>query len=300
MLPAAALIAAVLLLLVTVVPGRLARAGWPLRAPSAALLLWQALGLTGGLLALEVCLCIALAPYGRDVLDALDGGGGGAASWWSVLAAVVGLAVFGRLLVVLLLSTGRTLRARRRHRVMVDLLATRNPLLRDTLVLDYDLPVAYCLPGLRSRVVVSRGVLTTLDEPELRAVLAHERAHLAHRHDLVVQPFVALGATFPWLTAVATARGQVLLLVEVLADDRAARRHDGAALARALWKVSGAPAGGLGAAGADGSEVLVRAGRLLDPPPPLPRLQVLVVLAATLVVALLPALGLALPRLLPA
>ena len=53
MLPAAAVQALVLLALAAV-PARLAVAAWPLRAPTPALLLWQALGLTAGLLVLEV------------------------------------------------------------------------------------------------------------------------------------------------------------------------------------------------------------------------------------------------------
>jgi Zn-dependent protease with chaperone function len=130
---------------------------------------------------------------------------------------------------VLRRSTARVLRDRRRHRALVDLVATRNPLLGGTSVLDHDLPVAYCLPGPAPRVVLSRGAVAVLSEDELRAVLAHERAHLDQRHDLVVLPFVALGATFPRLRAVRTARAAVAQLVEVLADDRAAGRTTGRA-----------------------------------------------------------------------
>jgi Zn-dependent protease with chaperone function len=306
MVLAALLLVGVLLLLVAA-PGRLAVAAWPLRAPGPALLLWQAIGLTGGLLALEVCALLALAPYGDDVVDAVSslearGPWDEPVSW---VAATVGLLVFVRLLSVLVRSTSRTMTARRRHRVMVDLLATRNPLLADTRVVDHDLPVAYCLPGLRPRVVVSRGVVAILEEQELRAVLAHERAHLGQRHDLVVLPFVALSATFPWLPAVRHARAEVLLLVEVLADDRAARRHDRTALARALWKVgeSQVPSGGFGIAGSGGSErpaeVVVRVNRLLHPPAGLSSPAVVAVFAAALAVGLLPAVGLVLPLLLP-
>lgn len=295
MLVAAALLAAATLLLATVVPARLATAAWTMRAPSPALLLWQAIGLSAGLLALETCLLVALAPYGDHIVEAL-GELDVHAPWWSWTAAVLGLGVFSRLVWVLVRSILRTMRERWRHRVLLDLLATRNPLLRDTLIVDYDVPVAYCLPGLRSRVVVSRGVLTTLDEPELRAVLSHERAHLVQRHDLVVLPFVALGATFPWLPAVRTAREQVLLLVEVLADDRAARKHDPRALARALGKVGSMqiPAGGLGVTG---SEVLLRVDRLIAPPPPLPRTAVLAVLSLAGLILALPPVGLVLPLL---
>lgn len=293
MLAAAGLIAAGTLLLATVVPAVLARAQWPLRAPSPALLLWQALGLAGGLLALEACALVALAPYGDDVPSALadvDSGG----TWWSYGAAGLGLVILVRLVHVLLRSTLRTLRERRRHRVMLDLLASRNPLLADTLVVDHDAPVAYCLPGLRSRVVVSRGMLAALEEQELRAVIAHERAHLGQRHDLVILPFIALGATFPWLPAVRTAQEQVLLLVEVLADDRAARRHDARLLASALGKLgsTSAPRGGMGVTG---PEAVVRVERLLSPPEPLSAGALLLVLTASAATFALPVIGPFLP-----
>jgi len=291
----AAVLQAIALIALSAGVPRLARAPWPLRAPGPALLLWQALGLAGGLLALEVAATVALAPLGATHAQAL------AAlpaplPWWAQAAGLCGLAVLLRLSVVLLSSTLRTLRLRHRHRVLVDLVGTRNPLLHGTHVLDHDVPVAYCLPGLRPRVVVSRAVLTALDEDELRAVLEHELAHVVQRHDLVVLPFVALGVTFPWLPPVRCAREQVALLVEVLADDRAVRRHDRRVLARALCKVgaAGPPAGGLGAGG---SGVLQRADRLLAPPAPLRPARTVLVLATAAGVALLPVLGLLLPLL---
>lgn len=307
MLATAVVLAAVLVLLVVVAAPRLATAGWPPRSPSCALVLWQAVGLAGGLLALEATATAALAPLGDThpaaltrALSTAPAELAGLLPWWAWAAAGVSLAVFTRLLYVLLVSAGRTLWSRHRHRVLVDLVGTRNPLLHGALVVDHDLPVAYCLPGLRPRVVMSRGVLTSLGEDEVRAVLAHERAHVAQRHDLVVLPFVALGATFPWLPAVRCAQEQVALLVEMLADDRAARHHDGRVLAQALWKVgrAQAPAGGLGVGGSGGpgtSGVLVRAGRLLHPPAPLPRRDCVLVLATAAAVAALPVLGLLLP-----
>ena len=299
MLPAAAALALCLLLLVTVVPQRLASAAWPVRAPSYALLLWQALGLVGGVLAVELALTLALAPVGPThavaaaaVLD------GAPLPWWSVVALVVAATVLGRLLVVLVRSATRTLQARHAHRVLVDLVATRNPLLAGTRVIDHDLPLAYCLPGLRPRVVLSRGVLEVLRDEEVRAVLAHETAHVEQRHDLVVLPFVALGATFPRLPAVRTAKAQVALLIEMLADDRATRRHPAAVLARALCTVGAAqmPDGGVGVtASTDG--VLTRASRLISPPAPLSAAARAGVVLAVGLVLLVPVLGVVLPAL---
>lgn len=298
MLGAAAAVALVLLLLATAVPDRLAGADWPRRAPTAGLLLWQALGLSAGLLSVEVALTVALAPAGATHAAAaqalLDGQGG--TRWWSLVAAVAAGVLVLRLASVFLTSAGRTLQARHRNRVLVDLVATRNPLLSGTRVVDHDLPLAYCLPGLRPRVVLSRGVLDLLREDEVRAVLAHETAHVEQRHDLVVLPFVALGRTFPRLGVVRTAQEQVGLLVEMLADDRASRSHPPAVLARALCKVGSAavPAGGLGAGGGG---VLLRAQRLVCPPPRLGPGAGALVSAGTVLVLLLPSLGLLLPLL---
>ena len=62
-----------------------------------------------------------------------------------------------------------------------------------------------CGPGWCS----APGALAVLDPAEVEAVLAHEQAHLRQRHDLVVLPFVALGATFPRLRGVLLAQEQV-------------------------------------------------------------------------------------------
>jgi hypothetical protein len=297
-IPAAAALLVCLLLLALVVPDRLARAAWAPRSPGLALLLWQALGLAAGLLAVEAAVTIALAPAGPTHLEALRAVAAGEAEvpYWAGIALALGVLVLLRLLTVLLASAARTLRARHDNRVLVDLVATRNPLLPGARVVEHEVPVAYCLPGLRPRVVLSSGVLALLREDEVRAVLAHETAHVDQRHDLVVLPFVALRSTFPGLRGVRTAVAEVGLLVEMLADDRAARGHPRDVLARALYKVGtgDVPAGGLAAGG---SSVLLRAQRLLDPPVPLGLPARLAVLAATTGVLALAPLGLLLPLL---
>ena len=296
MLTTAAVVAAALAVLALAVPDRLARAGWPRRSPAAGLVLWQAVGITAGLLAVEAVVTVALAPAGPTHAAAVQAvvDGRAATRWWSLVAAVAAAVLVLRLVTVFAVSATRTLRARHRNRVLVDLVATRNPLLPRTRVVDHDVPLAYCLPGLRPRVVLSRGVLDLLREDEVRAVLAHEDAHVVHRHDLVVLPFAAFGSTFPRLRPVRTASEQVALLVEMLADDRAARLHPPEVLARALYKVGSAsvPSGGLGAMG---DSVLVRAQRLVCPLPALGWGELAAVAAGTTVVLALPALGLLLP-----
>jgi len=299
-----------LLLLALVVPRRLAGAGWALRCPGQALLLWQAVGLAVGLLAIELAVTLALSPAGpthAQALTMLATGDVDAMPVWSGVALAVGVLLLLRLLTVLLSSAALTLRARHRHRRLVDLVGTRNPLLPGARVVDHDRPLAYCLPGLRPRVVLSSGVLALLRDDEVRAVLAHEAAHVDQRHDLVVLPFVALRSTFPGVRGVRTAQREVAFLVEVLADDAATRRHAPDVLARALYKIgsAGVPTGGLGAGGPGGSgrpggddgSVLLRAQRLLHPQPPLPVRTRLLILVVTLAVLALAPLGLLLPLL---
>ena len=138
---------------------------------------------------------------------------------------------------------------RRRHRRMVDLLSADDAGVR---VLDHESPMAYCLPGLqRSRVVVSAAAVQLLAADELEAVLAHERAHLRARHDLVLEAFMVLYTAFPRVVSSGAALREVRLLVEVLAD-RAARRRVGVRpLARALLALadSRAPDAALGVGG---------------------------------------------------
>ena len=75
-----------------------------------------------------------------------------------------------------------------------------------------------------SRIVVSRSTLTRLAPAELGAVLDHERSHLRARHDLVLEAFAVLHLAFPRWVASGSARREVEVLVEVLAD-RAAVPH---------------------------------------------------------------------------
>ena len=311
MILAAGALLVCLLLLARVVPRRLAGARWALRCPGQALLLWQAVGLAVGLLAVELAVTLALSPAGpthAEALSALAAGSVATMPVWSGVALAVAALLLLRLLTVLLSSVALTLRARGRHRRLVDLVGTRNPLLAGARVVEHDVPLAYCLPGLRPRVVLSSGVLSLLRDDEVRAVLAHEAAHVDQRHDLVVLPFVALRSTFPGVEGVRTAQREVAFLVEVLADDAATRRHAPDVLARALYKIgaAGVPEGGLAVGGPGGagpaggredSSVLLRAQRLLHPQPPLPVRARLTVLVGTLVVLALAPLGLLLPLL---
>lgn len=231
------------LLLAGPVPALLARTGLLRRTPAATLLLWQAVALAAVLAALGAGLAV--------VTDRVWHRDPGPASYVVAGAALLltGL-VAGRLLLAGH-RVGTELRAlRRRHRDQVDLVGSR---VDDggVRVLDHPVPVAYCLPGMRrSRIVLTSGALGHLGQGELAAVLAHERAHLRARHDLVLEAFTVLQRAFPRGVRSATARGEVGLLVEALADRAAARTCRAADLRRALLAMTEGrlPGGALGAA----------------------------------------------------
>lgn len=232
-------LAALALVLAGPVPSGLARARWPQRVPRAAIVLWQAIALAavlaavGSALAAPEELLRALAPEERRGTPTVVA--------VAVAATLAGLIVL-RLLAVLALLAVRTRRRRARHRDMVDLLdrAERSahlggPGARTVLrVLDGAVPFAYCVPGRAPRVVLTGAALDTLDADELRAVLAHEQAHLDARHDLVREGFVALHQAFPVLVRSRQARDAVGLLLEMLADDAGRARCSDAAMAGAL------------------------------------------------------------------
>jgi Zn-dependent protease with chaperone function len=159
------------------------------------------------------------------------------------------------------MTAGR--RRRARHDDALAVLGRPGPA-ADIRIIDSDRPAAYCMPS-RRRIVFTTGALTHLDDSQLEAVLAHERAHLAGRHHLVLAATATLERAFPGIWFFAAAALQVTYLVEVAADDAATRRAPRLTLAAALLAVaaSGVPAGALGAGGSAAAQ---RIGRLIDPP----------------------------------
>ena len=269
-----------------------ARAQWTVRDPVGALLVWQAVGLAGGLALLGSGVVYGLAPLGPtlpaavgNTAEMLAAGRVPQLGVSHVLALIAALVLALRLVGVLVAVTTRTLRARRRHRDLLDLLATPWPDVPHAQVLDHPVPVAYCLPGLRSRLVVSAGVLDALDPPAVKAVLAHEQAHLRERHDLVVLPFVAWGATAPFVRGMVCAQVAVAALVEMRADDVASAAVTPKQLTGALRTVGGAaPAAALSSFTDALDRRLLR---IVRPPAPLPSaVRLLVRLAALGLVAI--------------
>jgi Zn-dependent protease with chaperone function len=103
-----------------------------------------------------------------------------------------------------------------------------------TVVLDDQRPAAYCVAGRPAAIVVTSGALAVLEPPQLRAVLAHERAHLARRHHALATMVRGLAAAFPGVPLFARAVTEVGRLAEMAADDSAARSAGRVTVASAL------------------------------------------------------------------
>jgi len=86
-------------------------------------------------------------------------------------------------------------------------------------VIEHPGPQAHAVPGRPGRIVVSTGLLRDLDAGQRRAVLAHERAHLTHRHHLHHTVAHLAAAANPLLRGLPTA---VALSTERWADESAA------------------------------------------------------------------------------
>lgn len=105
---------------------------------------------------------------------------------------------------------------------------------------------AYALPGRPGRVVVTAGMLRSLDADERAALLAHERAHLAGRHHVLLLATELAGCLHPALRAL---RAPLAFQLERWADEAAAsvvgdRRLVARAVGRAALAASAEPGPG--------------------------------------------------------
>jgi Zn-dependent protease with chaperone function len=285
----------------------LATARWPRRAPAAAILLWQALGLGWGLAAVGALAALAARPEHTGVAGGVFAFAASAVTrpgeqatlteMFRLVALTLAVALLSLLCWVLAAACAAVVRTRRRHRALLALLGRGDPKVPGALVLDHPAAAAYCVPGLlrSSRIVFSAGTLDLLDQAELAAVLEHERAHVRERHDLVLLPFTALCRAFPRSRVARQAYAAVALLVEMLADDRAIRARQARELATALMRfgVAGTqapPCGALAAVSPAGEgEVVTRIARLLEPQPGLSRPLWVAVCCSAMLLVVVPA-----------
>lgn len=282
-------------------PRALLRAAWPSRAPRLGIVVWQAANASAlGALALSLLvLAVPVHPVDgsllRFVRSCLDPSQPGAAPGEALtrLVAATALAVLlGRSLWVAVALGCRRMREVRRQSEAVHLLAGRDRRLGVRLVESED-AAAFCLPG-AAGVVLTTAALSRLPADELRAVLAHERAHLAHRHHLVVLVAEMSAAALPRVPVAVVGAAQVRRLVELAVDDAAVRGGDRLSLVEALLAIAhkDAPAGALAAAAGGVRERVLR---LAAEPAPLGVLRATAAAAALAAAALVPLAAVVVP-----
>ena len=156
----------------------------------------------------------------------------------------------------------------------------------DVVVVDAHRPAAYCVVGRPNAIVITTAALRTLDRPQLAAVLAHENAHITGHHHQLLMVLRALATSLPRLPLFRSGADAVAELLEMCADDTAARRHGTRPLLRGLLTLAGPHpplADGLAAAG---TAVAARAIRLASPARPGAQWRQRLVLAATMTLTL--------------
>lgn len=247
------IVSAVLLVYVAVLAGvaapALRRARWIEHAPRWGLAAWLALGWSLVLsTALAVgSLCVQLpsvgAPLHRLIATCLHAltGAAGPAGIALAAASVAGLAAGAlRLVHVLAQWAWRTHRLRREHTTALRLLGYTDHTTGTILVEDHR-AAAYCLAGRHGRIVLTTAARDQLTPIGLRAVVAHERAHLRGRHALLVTIGTLPTRLLPGLLATRDAARAVTRLIEYIADDNAARHTGPLTLAEALLTIGAPP-----------------------------------------------------------
>jgi len=275
----AAVLGALAVALAWPVPVLLSRATWLSGAPAIALALWQAVALAGGLSMIGCLLAFGSAPAGSfpaavAQLAPVLLTGPVPPEYGALQLAALTLAAAVTLLLManLALTAVRAERERRRQQGLVDILSDPLPGDPRTRVLPHPVPLAYCVPGIRTTTVLTDGLIQALDPDELAAVIAHERTHLDQLHHLVRLAFRAWHSALPWFPIANRAERSVVTLTEMLADDGARRSVGTDALRRALAQVGNAGESGsfpdvASGASPDAAMLAARLDRLEQPDP---------------------------------
>ena len=264
--------AAVLFALYAAAAGMLApamlRGPWAARSPRLAMTLWLVLPVSW-VAAIVLTILAATAalpltwqgspPGGGPVLLAGPAVPGGRAIAIAGLLAAAAMVLRAAGCAARELHRGR--RDRREHAALIAAAGRPGDEL-DVAIVDHDAPAVYCLPCGRYQIVISAGALAALTPEQPHAVLAHERAHLRHRHHVILALATSLARAFPRVPLLSQAQPQLAVLAEMAADDTAIRRHRRDDLAAAL--VALATAGTRPATlAASGPEAIVRLQRIL-------------------------------------
>lgn len=231
---------------------------WRMRFPRLALAIWHSAFLVGvaallGSLVVAVATSMMLPSGGRD-------------AWVEPTVLVLfgwgGLTIVGAVIALVAAQAEPLANADRRTQMQFSLLAAASRCQQvhgiDVVIVDSALPIAVSVPGPDARVVVASCLERELSKSELRAVIEHERAHLIQHHGAILRLAQLNRACLPGLLASRELDRTTNLLIELIADDTAARAVGAVNTANALVKV--------GNLRSDES-MLLRARRLASRPP---------------------------------
>ena len=160
-----------------------------------------------------------------------------------MVGVVLLVAIAARLAVVSVRGFHRRTRKRQENLEVLRLVGRPVSGPSDVLWLAHDRPLAFSMSGRPGVVVATEGLARHLDQQSVAAVLAHERAHLAGRHHLLVAAADAVHATLPFVPLFRQAPQAIRDLVELAADVAAVRDCGVSAVRTALLGVArhGAP-----------------------------------------------------------
>ncbi|PYY64438.1 hypothetical protein DEJ30_08215 [Curtobacterium sp. MCPF17_003] len=212
-------------------PFLLTRGAWWLHHPQIALRSWlAALIVAAGSLLLSVGIAAVIVASNAH-LHGLGAPAAGLFAW-------CGLGVAGGVAALLVANAEPISAAKHRTDVAVTLLVARSTVRveriggQEVAYLRTADPIACSTAD--GRVLISTGVEDAMPRGCVRAVIEHERAHVRGRHDLIARVAALNAAAFPRLRTAREFRRTVALLIELVADDAAARVCGPATVCNAL------------------------------------------------------------------
>ncbi|WP_295010413.1 M56 family metallopeptidase [uncultured Microbacterium sp.] len=227
---------ALALALIWSAPRALTRGHWQVRHPRLALALWHLAFLAGAgaavtaiALAVADTLAVTSAHAAEAVVATVLG--------WIALAGVGGI-----IMAVAAGGDGVGTASRMNRGALLALPHSARALdpRTELRVCDAADPIACSIPDRRDTVLVTTGLIGVLTPAQLRAVVAHERAHLRQKHHWALRLADLNQACLPRSRAARELRRATGLLVELIADDSAARSSGAVHLANALTRVGAA------------------------------------------------------------
>ena len=248
------------LAMLALAPVVVTRGAWRVRSPRLALALSHAVTLAGLACVVSTLVWTLAAVTSRHYESGTE------AFWLQPTALMlfgwVGLAAAGGLIAMIFTSTEPMTEADRRVRLEFSLLASRGMTYVHNdvriVIVPAQKPIALSVTGSDQRILIASALTELLNDEELHAVIEHERAHLVQHHGALTRLAQLNRACFAFLPATSELERCTRMLVELIADDTAARHAGAVHLANALWKV--------GQATADDA-LLARARRIAGHPP---------------------------------